>query len=90
MKRIAIITGSSLAVIAALVFATSEPAQADLWTALKNSSLPKGEATAGYTVPTTGLDVRVFEFTPKANSNITCVMAFGQTNPVGLQCFEKE
>jgi hypothetical protein len=64
-------------------------ADADVWTYFKNKSLEAGVTEHAYTVPTTGLDVRVFEFTPKSNPNMICVMAFGQTNAVGLQCFEK-
>lgn len=64
-------------------------ATADLWTWGKNSQLKPKEPNAAYRVPTLGLDVRVYEWTPKNSPNTVCIMAFGQTHPVGLQCVPK-
>jgi len=78
-----------IATAAVVTLMSPSIASADLWTYYKNKSLEESTTENAYTVPTTGLDVRVFEFTPKANPNMICVMAFGQTAPVGIQCFEK-
>ena len=43
-----------------------------------------------YKLEAYGFDLRVYEWNPKGNSNVTCVTAFGETGPVGLQCFENE
>ena len=77
-------------IIAAMLFtAVAFPAHADLWAWSKNSRLEPKDAIAAYRVPTLGLDVRVYEWSPKSSPDTVCVMAFGQTNPVGLQCFPK-
>jgi len=73
----------------AAVLALSTPAQADLWTLLKNNNLNPKDATAAYRVPTEGLDVRVYEWSPVGSPDTVCIMAFGQTHPVGLQCVPK-
>ena len=70
--------------LTATLFATT--AHADLWTWSKNNKLEPKETTAAYRVPTLGYDVRVYEWSPKGAPEIVCVMAFGQTHPVGLQC----
>lgn len=72
---------------AALVAALVTPAQADLWTAFKNSNLEPKAPTAAYRVETQGLDVRVYEWTSQADPNVTCSMAFGRDHPVGMQCW---
>lgn len=76
-------------VLAVIIALTSTTVQADLWTWSKNSRLKPKEPTASYRVPTLGLDVRVYEWIPKGSPNTVCIMAFGQTQPVGLQCVPK-
>ncbi|MDB6179022.1 hypothetical protein PAF17_16135, partial [Paracoccus sp. Z330] len=63
-------------------------AQADLWSWSKNSKLEEKEGVSAYRVPTLGLDVRVYEWTPEGNPDVTCLMAWGTERPAGLQCFE--
>lgn len=77
------------AISLALILSAST-ASADLWTWSKNAGLePKGP-DAAYRVETKGLDVRIYEWTPATAPHQTCIMAFGQTNPVGMQCFAKD
>jgi len=71
---------------ALLLSMTAGVAHADLWTWSKNRSLEPKNPTAGYRVPTPGLDVRVYEWSPVGSPETVCIMAFGQTHPVGLQC----
>lgn len=80
MKLIAMTT-------AAILMATS--AQADIWSWSKNAGLEPKAPDAAYRVETKGLDVRVYEWTPATASHMTCIMAWGQTHPAGMQCFEK-
>lgn len=69
-------------------FLFTGPAHADLWTLMKNSQLEETQTKSAYRVPALGFDVRAYEWSPQGNPDITCVMAFGQTHPVGMQCFE--
>lgn len=84
LKVIALLTAAT-----ACLMVAAAAARADVWTLLKNSSLPSGQTDAAYTLPVSGLDLRVYEFTPKSNPNITCVTAYGRDQPAGLQCFAK-
>ena len=43
-----------------------------------------------YKLEAYGFDLRVYEWSPKGNSDVTCITAFGEKGPVGLQCFENE
>jgi hypothetical protein len=74
--------------IAALIFAGTS-ASADLLTWSKNAGLEPKAPDAAYRVETKGLDVRVYEWTPADAPHMTCLMAWGQTHPAGLQCFAK-
>ena len=73
-----------------VVLATATPAEANLWAAIKGSSLEEKEGIAAYRIPTGGVDVRVYEWNPVSAPNTVCVMAFGSDHPVGLQCFPME
>lgn len=87
MTKILVLVPLVISAIVLVVLATT-PARADLWTLLKNAELTPKTPTSVYRVETQGLDVRVYEFKPEGNPNMTCLMAWGQTHPAGLQCFE--
>lgn len=61
-----------------------------------NAGLFDSAATSGwdtkksdkYKLEAYGFDLRVYEWTPKGNPDVTCITAFGEKGPVGLQCFE--
>jgi len=78
-----------LSIIAVAVIFMATAAHADLWTWSKNAGLEPKEPDAAYRVETKGLDVRVYEWTPVTAQGMTCVMAWGQTHPAGMQCFPK-
>jgi hypothetical protein len=75
--------------LAAVVALMATTAQADLWTWNKNRGLEPKDPDAAYRVETPGLDVRVYEWTPATAPHVTCIMAWGQTHPAGMQCFPK-
>jgi flagellar biosynthesis/type III secretory pathway M-ring protein FliF/YscJ len=77
---------AAIAMVGVAVVSFAQPANADLWTLYKNSKLEESPSVA-HRVNAMGYDVRVYEFKPKTQPDYTCVMAFGQTNPVGMQCF---
>ena len=79
----------NIVMVAVALTLMASTANADLWTAWKNSGLEAVEPDVGYRVETPGLDVRVYEWTPVTAPNMTCIMAWGQTHPAGLQCFPK-
>lgn len=43
-----------------------------------------------YKLEAYGFDLRVYEWHPKGNPNVTCITAFSEKGPIGLQCFETE
>jgi hypothetical protein len=43
-----------------------------------------------YKLEAYGFDLRVYEWNPRGNSNVTCITAFSEKGPIGLQCFENE
>ena len=50
--------------------------------------------TLSYTIETSGINPRVYEFTPKANPNKICVVVFGNSKSgisiPAMQCFDKK
>lgn len=80
---------TKIAIALTALLALSTPAHADLWTLSKNAGLKPEAPDAKYRVETKGLDVRVYEWTPAGSPDTVCIMAFGQTHPVGLQCVPK-
>ncbi|MCG7628375.1 hypothetical protein MHM88_11205 [Epibacterium sp. MM17-32] len=84
MKKIAIVAAlSSLALLLPMA-----SADAGLWSAYKNGQLAPKEADSAYRVETLGLDVRVYEFTPESNEDVTCVLTFTDATST-MQCFDK-
>jgi len=75
--------------LALVLVMSASAANADIWTWNKNRGLEPKTPDAAYRVETQGLDVRVYEWTPATAPNMTCIMAWGQTNPAGMQCFPK-
>lgn len=75
--------------VAVIAMAMAKPAEAD-WSFWGSMSFEQHQLDAAYKLPTAGYDVRVYEFTPKGNPNLTCVMPFAEkAGAAGLQCFEK-
>lgn len=85
-------TASALFVLimgGAFVAAMAKPVQAD-WAFWGSMAFKDRELDAAYKLPTAGYDVRVYEFTPKGNPGVSCVMPFAEkAGAVGIQCFEK-
>lgn len=52
-----------------------------------NAGVERKEATL-YAVEARGSDVRVYEWSPESKPGVTCVMAFANAGPVGLDCFQ--
>ena len=54
------------------------------------NSYELAQPTAEYEIDTWGSNSEVYEFTPKTNPNMTCVMVMLDSgNDMGLQCFPK-
>lgn len=67
----------------------AKPVQAD-WAFWGSMTFKDRELDAAYKLPTAGYDVRVYEFTPKGNPGVSCVMPFAEkAGAIGIQCFEK-
>ena len=70
-----------------------------LLTPVVNAGLLSSVVTSGwqekkpdhkYMVETHGFDVRVYEWTPKENKNISCVFVAGNSNSSGVACYPKK
>jgi len=70
----------------AVAIAAAFPANANVWSWIKNTNLEPKDPVAAYQVETEGFNVRVYEFTLASSPGTVCVMAFGTDVAVGLQC----
>jgi len=79
-------------IIAALVMITPMTAQAGwLGNAAMNavsSSSETKKPTAQYQLDVTGTDVRIYEWQPKGNPDVRCVMVAGSENSSGVACYK--
>lgn len=73
----------------ALGVITATSANAGLFDSVATSDW-KTKQSEKYKLEAYGYDLRVYEWTPNGNPNVTCITAFGDSGPVGLQCFENE
>lgn len=83
--KMAMIYTAAAVLVGSVLFIT--PSEAGTWSLLKGSQLDDHVTDESYNLPVAGIDLRVYEWTPKGNPNVTCVAAFGTDNPVGMQCF---
>ena len=63
-------------------------AQAGWIASVANSDLPEVKPESKYELDTYGFDVRIYEWTPKDNKNVRCVLAAGNENSSGVACYE--
>lgn len=76
----------ALSLVMAFAAAT---ANAGAWSRLQGFAMETKKPEAEYALDVAGENVRIYEFTPKTNNNVTCVMAFGKKT-ADMQCFKKE
>mgnify|MGYP001154969070 CR=1 FL=1 len=48
------------------------------------------KATEKYKIEAYGYDMRIYEWNPEGNPNITCITGFSEVGSIGLQCFKTE
>jgi hypothetical protein len=77
---------SKVVLLTAALALTSTVATAGLFSSTVTSGWDTKQAVK-YKVETYGFDLRVYEWTPEGNPDITCTTAFGEKGPIGLQCF---
>jgi len=46
--------------------------------------------TSVYLLDVTGIDVRIYEWQPKGNTHIRCVLVAGSKNSTGVACYKAE
>lgn len=73
-----------------LATAIATPAHAGLFDSVATGNWPTKSVTAKYKLDTYGYDVRVYEWTPKDNKNVTCVFVAGNENSSGVACYDKK
>ena len=78
-----------LLIMATLAATVATTASAGLFDSLATSDW-ETKKSDNYKLDAYGFDLRVYEWTPKGNPNVTCITAFGEKGSVGLQCFENE
>lgn len=72
--------------ILALVAASHQPAQANVWNILGAWNWPIEQPAHVYAVETNGHNLRVYEWAMKSVEGVHCVAVFGEKGPTGLQC----
>jgi hypothetical protein len=77
---------SKVLLLTTVIALTSTVAAAGIFSSAITSGWDSKEAIK-YKVETYGFDLRVYEWSPEGNPNITCITAFGETGAVGFQCF---
>lgn len=65
-------------------------AHAGLWDSLATSGMPTDDVDHKYKLDVHGYNVRVYEWTPKENPNVSCVFLAGNENSSGVACYEKK
>lgn len=78
-----------LLIMAAVAATLATTASAGLFDSMVTSDWETKESD-NYKLDAYGFDLRVYEWTPNGNPNMTCITAFGEKGSVGLQCFENE
>lgn len=78
----------TLLVLTALL-ATSLTANAGMKDSLLTAGWEDKEPTSKYKLDTYGYAVRVYEWTPDNNPNVSCVFVAGSTNSTGVACYTK-
>jgi len=84
----AITAGAAIAGIATAFLQPTE-ASAGIFDSLATADW-KTVTSTRYKIDAYGYDVRAYEWTPETAPQTTCVMAFSESGPVGMQCFDKK
>jgi hypothetical protein len=77
---------SKVLLLTTAIALTSTVAAAGIFSGAITSGWDSKEAKK-YKVETYGFDLRVYEWVPEGNPDITCITAFGEAGALGLQCF---
>jgi len=70
-----------------LLFFVSTSASAGLLDSLATSDFKTKEVTSQYKIDTYGYNVRVYEWKPKDNEDVRCVLVAGSENSTGVACY---
>lgn len=77
------------AILAFFFFALSiTAANAQIWSAIKNSGMELKQPDASYQVEAKGMNFRVYEWTPESAENKLCIATFSETG-MSVQCMDK-
>ena len=69
---------------------TATSAHAGLFASVATSGWEDKKPDHKYIVETYGYDVRVYEWTPKNNPDVSCVFVAGNENSSGVACYPKK
>lgn len=83
MKNYILGVCTTLVLVAVL---TAGGAQAGLFGSMATANWPTVESIF-YKVEAYGFDMRVYEWHPEINPEMTCITGFGEVGAIGLQCF---
>lgn len=65
-------------------------ASAGMWDSMATSNWEDKAPTSKYKLDVYGFDVRVYEWAPKDNPNVRCVLIAGNNNSSGVACYPVE
>ena len=65
--------------------------QGGMFSTLEGLGMKEIKPDYTYTIDTAGINPRIYEWTPKSNPNITCIVIFGNSKAAipAMQCFPK-
>lgn len=87
LTKIGCAIGIPLGIIAGILIATAQPAEAGLFDSMATSGW-ETRTSDKYKLEAYGFDLRVYEWVSKNDPNTMCTAVFGQTGPTGMQCWK--
>ena len=76
-----------LMIMTALVATVATTASAGLFDSVATRNWDTKESD-NYKLEAYGFDLRIYEWNPKGNPNVTCITGFSEVGSIGIQCFE--
>lgn len=72
------------------LFTCSAPSMAGLFGTMAASDWPVKKVSGKYKLETYGYDARAYEWTPKHNKKVSCVLIAGSSSSTGVACYPKD
>lgn len=79
--------------LSAILAVCATSASAGMFSTVSGMNMPEIKPSNGYTIDTAGFNPRIYEFTPKFDSNKICIIAFSSSDGSSssqMDCFDKK